>query len=200
MTRPEVTKNLVAVAGLAVVYFVAGKLGLQLAYVQASATAVWPCTGIAIAALLVFGYRVWPGILIGAFVTNLTTAGTIETSLLIAVGNTLEGLAGCYLVSRFAGGKEAFARATDIFKFALLAGGLATTVSATIGVATLAVAGLANWGAFGSIWYTWRRCCYCGGKILGSDGLTRKAPNWRSCFWDFSPRPGWYSESPSTLN
>src|SRR5580692_5200979 len=111
MTRPDVMKNAATVAGLALVYFVAGKLGLQLAYVHASATAVWPCTGIAIAALLVFGYRVWPGILIGAFAVNLTTMGTIETSLAIAAGNTLEGLAGSYLVSRFAGGKEAFARA-----------------------------------------------------------------------------------------
>jgi diguanylate cyclase (GGDEF)-like protein len=155
MTRPDVTKNLATVAGLAVVYFVAGKLGLQLAYVHASATAVWPCTGIAIAALLVFGYWVWPGILIGAFVVNLTTAGSVETSVGIAIGNTLEGLAGCYLVSRFAGGKEAFARAQDIFKFALLAGMVATSVSATIGVVTLAAAGFADWAAFGSMWCTW---------------------------------------------
>jgi diguanylate cyclase (GGDEF)-like protein len=155
MTRSDTMKNVAAMAGLAVVYFVAGKLGLQLAYVQASATAVWPCTGIAVAALLVFGYRVWPGILIGAFLVNLTTAGTVATSIAIAAGNTLEGLAGCYLVNRFARGKDAFVRAQDIFKFALFAGMIATAVSATIGVATLAVAGFANWAAFGSIWCTW---------------------------------------------
>jgi diguanylate cyclase (GGDEF)-like protein len=155
MTRSDTMKNVAAMAGLAVVYFVAGKLGLQLAYVQASATAVWPCTGIAVAALLVFGYSVWPGILIGAFLVNLTTAGTVATSIAIAAGNTLEGLAGCYLVNRFARGKDAFVRAQDIFKFALFAGMIATAVSATIGVATLAVAGFANWAAFGSIWCTW---------------------------------------------
>jgi diguanylate cyclase (GGDEF)-like protein len=153
--RSDEMKNAATVAGLAVVYFAAGKLGLQLAYVHASATAVWPCTGIAIAALLVFGYRVWPGILIGAFVVNLTTAGTAGTSILVAIGDTVEALAACYLVSRFAGGKEAFARATDIFKFTLLAGMAATTLSATIGVATLAATGFADWGAFGSIWCTW---------------------------------------------
>jgi len=155
MTRSDAIKNVATVAGLAVVYFVAGKLGLQLAYVHASATAVWPCTGIAVAALLVFGYRVWPGILIGAFLVNLTTAGSVATSIVIAAGNTLEGLAGCYLVSRFARGKEAFARAQDIFKFALLAGMVATSVSATIGVATLAIGGFADWAVFGSIWCTW---------------------------------------------
>lgn len=155
MTRSDELKNLAVVASLAAVYFIAGKLGLQLAYLHASATAVWPCTGIALAALLIFGYRVWPGIFIGAFLVNLTTMGTVETSAGIAVGNTLEALAGCYLVTRFAGGKEAFARAQDIFKFALLAGIAATTVSATIGVATLSLAGFAQWQAFGSIWYTW---------------------------------------------
>jgi diguanylate cyclase (GGDEF)-like protein len=155
MTRSDELKNLAVVASLAAVYFTAGKLGLQLAYLHASATAVWPCTGIAVAALLIFGYRVWPGIFIGAFLVNLTTMGTVETSAGIAVGNTLEALAGCYLVNRFAGGREAFAKATNIFKFALLAGIAATTVSATIGVVTLSLGGFAHWQAFGSIWYTW---------------------------------------------
>jgi diguanylate cyclase (GGDEF)-like protein len=155
MKRSDALKNVATVAGLAVVYFVAGKLGLQLAYGHANATAVWPCTGIAIAVMLVFGYRVWPGILIGAFLVNATTASSVATSVAIAVGNTLEGLAGCYLVNRFAHGKEAFARAQDIFKFALLAGMVATSVSATIGVATFALGGSADWATFGSIWYTW---------------------------------------------
>jgi diguanylate cyclase (GGDEF)-like protein len=155
MAQSDAMKNAATVAGLAGVYFVAGKLGLLLAYVHASATAVWPCTGIAIAALLVFGYRVWPGILIGAFLVNLTTAGSVQTSIAIGAGNTLEGMAACYLVTRFAGGKDVFARARDIFRFALLAGLAATTISATIGVVTLAMAGFANWEAFGSIWCTW---------------------------------------------
>src|SRR5260370_11508639 len=91
----------------------------------------------------------------GGLLVKLTTAGAVATSIAIAGGNTLEALAGCYLVNRFAHGKEAFQRAHDIFKFALLAGMIATVVSATIGVATLAVSGLAGWAAFGSIWCTW---------------------------------------------
>ena len=155
MTRLEGIKNAAIVAILAGVYFLAGKLGLQLAYVHASATAVWPCTGIAIAALLVYGFRVWPGILIGAFLVNLTTAGNVGTSIGIAAGNTLEGLAGWYLVNRFAHGKEAFARAQDIFRFALLAGIGAAAVGATIGVTILATGGFADWNAFGPMWSTW---------------------------------------------
>jgi diguanylate cyclase (GGDEF)-like protein len=189
MTRSDELKKLATMAILAVVYLVAGKLGLQLAHVNASATAVWPCTGIAIAALFVYGYRVWPGILVGAFLVNLTTMGTVETSIGIAIGNTLEGLAGCYLVTRFAHGKEAFARAQDIFKFALLAGMAATTVSATIGVATLALGGFANWAAFGSIWSTWWL-----GDAVGAVIVTPLLLLW----WE-NPRVRWTREQVTEL-
>jgi len=111
----------VVILGLAALYFLAGKLGLLLAFVHASATAVWPPTGIALAAFLLLGYRVWPGIFLGAFLVNLTTAGSLATTLSIATGNTLEGLAGAYLVNRWAHGVHAFDRPPDVFKFAALA-------------------------------------------------------------------------------
>ena len=79
---------------LTLVYFVAGKLGLLLAFVHASATAVWPPTGIALTAFLLLGSRVWPAILLGAFLVNVTTEGSVLTSIGIATGNTLEGLLG----------------------------------------------------------------------------------------------------------
>src|SRR2546426_3852960 len=141
--------------GLAGVYFIAGKLGLRLAFVNASATAVWAPTGIALAAFLTLGYRVWPAVFIGAFLVNATTAGSIGTSICIAAGNTLEGLTGAHLVNRFAGGRNPFARAQDIFKFAALAAVASTMVSATCGVTTLLVAGLASRASYGSIWLTW---------------------------------------------
>jgi len=140
---------------LAGVYFVAGKLGLTLAFVHASATAVWPPTGIALAAALLLGYRVWPALFLGAFLVNVTTEGSVWTSLGIASGNTLEGLLGAFLVTRFAGGRNVFGRARDILVFAALAGLLGTAVSATIGVTSLALGGYASWGRFGAIWLTW---------------------------------------------
>lgn len=140
---------------LAIVYFAAAKLGLMLAFVHASATAVWPPTGIALAALLVFGYRVWPGVFVGAFLANVTTEGSVATSLSIAAGNTLEGVAGAYLVNRFAGGRHAFERPQDILKFAVLAGMVSTMVSATVGVTSLSLGGFAKWADYGSIWLTW---------------------------------------------
>src|SRR5262245_52108243 len=86
--------------GLVGVYSLAGKLGLKLAHVNVSTTAVWPCTGIAIAAALILGYRIWPAIFVGAFLVNITTAGTVSTSLAIATGNTLEALIAAYLIDR----------------------------------------------------------------------------------------------------
>lgn len=148
-------RDLAAGAVLAVAYFAAAKLGLRLAIVNPSATAVWAPTGIALAGFLIFGFGVWPGIFLGAFFSNLTTAGTLLTSIGIATGNTLEGVVGCYLVMRSAHGRRAFERAQDIFKFALLAGIVSTTISATIGVTTLSLAGFAHWAMYGPIWRTW---------------------------------------------
>ncbi len=155
MVRSRFLRDLPLLAALTAVYFLAGKLGLKLAFVHASATAIWPCTGIALAAFLLLGYRMWPAILAGAFLVNLTTAGSAVTSVGIAIGNTLEGVAGCYLVSRFAGGQRAFQRPQDIFKFAFFAAMVSTTISATIGVTTLALAGFAEWVKYGTIWSTW---------------------------------------------
>lgn len=149
------THSVIVIALLTLVYIIAGKLGLQLAFVHPSATVVWPPTGIALAALLVWGYRVWPGIFIGAFLVNIATAGSTATSLGIAAGNTLEGLMGAYLVNRFAHGCQAFDRSTDVFTFAALAGLGSTMVSATIGVTSLAWGGYADWANYGSIWRTW---------------------------------------------
>jgi signal transduction histidine kinase/ActR/RegA family two-component response regulator len=140
---------------LFVLYVVAAKAGLSLAAVNPSATAVWPPTGIAIASCLLMGRMAWPAIFAGAFVANLTTAGSVATSLAIAAGNTLEGVLGAYLIDRYAGGGRLFDRAPNIFRFAILAGCAATCVSATIGVTALAVAGYAPWPMYASIWLTW---------------------------------------------
>src|SRR5882762_2677432 len=117
MPRPRQREILIGIAVTAA-YFVAGKIGLSLASVNPSATAVWAPTGIALAAFLLLGNRIWPGVLLGAFLVNVTTAGTAVTSLGIAAGNTLEGLLGSYLVRRFAGGRQVFDQPDSIFKFA----------------------------------------------------------------------------------
>src|SRR5215510_3116215 len=139
---------------LAVIYFIAGKFGLMLASLHASASPVWPPAGIALAALLVLGYRVWPAIFVGAFLVNVTTAGNVATSLAIASGNTLEAACGAWLLNRFAGGTTVFDRPQGVFKFALAAA-VSTIISPAFGVTSLVLAGFADWTNYGAIWLTW---------------------------------------------
>jgi len=145
----------VMLCGLATIYVLAGKFGLRLAVFHPSATPVWPPTGISLAAFLLLGNWVWPAIFLGAFVINVTTAGSIATSLGIATGNTLEGLLGAFLVNRFANGRTVFAQQRDTFTFVLLAALLSTTVSATFGVTSLSLGGYADWERYSAIWVTW---------------------------------------------
>jgi signal transduction histidine kinase len=170
-----------ALLGLVAVYFVSARLGLSLALVHASASPVWPPTGIALAAFLLWGRPVWPAILAGAFLANLATAGNAATSLGIAIGNTLEGWAGAALVRRFAGGCTALERPQNVFRFVVLAGLCATAISPTIGIASLCLGGFARWSEFGRIWLTWWLGDAGGAVVLAPFLL----------LWVQRPWPGW---------
>ena len=146
--------GLLLIGILTAIYLLAGKLGLMLASLHASASPVWPPAGIALAALLLVGYRVWPAIFIGAFLVNVTTAGNLATSLAIAAGNTLEAVAGAWLVSRFAAGKNFCDRPRTVFTFAVAAA-LSTLISPALGVTSLALGGFAQWSNYANIWVTW---------------------------------------------
>jgi signal transduction histidine kinase/integral membrane sensor domain MASE1/CheY-like chemotaxis protein len=139
---------------IAAVYFALAKVGLALASIHPSATPIWPPTGIAIAAVILRGYGVWPAILIGAFLANATTAGSLATSLAIAAGNTLEGIVGASLANAFSNGRNTFDRPTDVARFVLI-GSVASMVSATIGVGALSLAGFSEWNSFAAVWMTW---------------------------------------------
>lgn len=133
----------------------AGKLGLLLAYGNASVSVVWPATGIAIAALLLGGAELWPAVFAGAFLVNLTTTGDLGSSLGIATGNTLEALVGAYLALRLAGGLQAFTHPRRVLTFVLFSGLLAPTVAATIGTVSLILGHHAAPGSFVSVWVPW---------------------------------------------
>jgi two-component system sensor kinase FixL len=152
--RARAFSGLPIIGLLTLVYFIAGKFGLMLASLHASASPVWPPAGIALAALLLLGYRAWPAIFVGAFLVNVTTAGNVATSLAVASGNTLEAVCGAWLVNRFAGGTTVFDRSQGVFKFALAAM-VSTIISPAFGVTSLALAGLADWTNYGAIWLTW---------------------------------------------
>src|SRR2546426_788546 len=159
MARPSegkpLLKRLAGVLALAAVYFCAGKLGLLLAFVNASVSPVWVPTGIALAALLLWGYRMWPGIFLGAFLVNIATPGGPLADLGIAAGNTWEALLGAWLVNRYAHGARVFDRAYDVFKFVGLVAFLSTAVSATLGVTSLCLGREARWERYPAIWSTW---------------------------------------------
>src|SRR5512143_1505375 len=139
---------------LAVIYHLAVRLGLKTAYVQINTSPVWPPTGIALAALLIFGYRFWPGISVGVLAGSLLTGANPGVALGITVGNTLEALAGVFLLRRILGFHNAIDRVRDVVGLAAVSV-FSTAVSATIGTATLLLAGLAHWQGIGALWSTW---------------------------------------------
>jgi PAS domain S-box-containing protein len=141
--------------GVAVVYLAAAKLGLSLAFLHSSVSPVWPPTGVAIAAVLWLGYRVWPAILLGALMANLGTPVSVATAGGIAIGNTLEAVTAAFLVHRYIGSRSPFYRAQDVLKFVMIAGILAPVPSATIGNLSLCISGAASWTTFGWLWLTW---------------------------------------------
>ena len=149
--------TLLAISVSTFIYIVVGRFSLELASLHKSASPVWPPAGIALALLLLLGYRMWPAIFLGAFVVNIInppSVGSVLTCLGIAVGNLLEAVCGAWLINRFAGGTRVFDRPQGVFKFAL-ATIVSALVSPTFGVTSLVLAGLADWANYGVIWSTW---------------------------------------------
>jgi PAS domain S-box-containing protein len=170
-----------SVATLALLYLAAGRFGLSLAAMHANVSLVWPPTGLSLAALLLFGYRPWPGITIGAFLVNALTDVPLGTAAGIAVGNTLEALSGVYLLRRFVGFRNSLERLRDVLGFVGLAAGLSTTVSATIGVTSLCLGRAATWSDYGSLWWQWWLGDAMGALVLTPVLLT----------WGMQPRIAW---------
>ena len=139
---------------LAVVYHLAARVGLKMAYVQANTSPVWPPTGIGIAALLLFGLRLWPGVAAGVFLGFLINGGPTMLAVGMALGNALESLVGAFVLKRFFKFHNSLDRVQDVGGLAVTAI-FSTMISATIGGSTLLLLGEAEWIYFGDIWTTW---------------------------------------------
>jgi serine phosphatase RsbU (regulator of sigma subunit)/anti-sigma regulatory factor (Ser/Thr protein kinase) len=172
------------VAGVAAAYYGSAKLGLSLAFETGSVTAVWPPTGIALAAVVLWGYRMWPGVALGAFLANAWTGVPLYAVLGITAGNTLEALVGAYLLRRIGDFWPSLERVRDVIALVGLAGVLSTTISATIGVTSLLVADEVSGGDFGSVWRTW----WLGD--LGGDLVVAPALLVAATHWPFNRAPG----------
>ncbi|HET6978405.1 MAG TPA: MASE1 domain-containing protein [Pyrinomonadaceae bacterium] len=140
---------------VAIVYFAGAELGLSLASAHENVTPVWPPTGIAIASLLIFGRRVWPGIFLGALAANLHTSISPAAAFGIAIGNTLEALVAWFLLQRTQRWRKSFDSVRDVMLFVVYAAVLAPLVSATIGSLSLAFGDPRQWSDFWYLWLTW---------------------------------------------
>ena len=171
MTRPDGSSTaalptgrwLLAMLGLAVVYYAAARLGLLLAFEGSNASPVWPPSGIALAAISLLGARLLPGVALGALAANAMVfaanqvAGLptlIAASLSIMVGNTLEAGVGAWALRHWVGARSPFDRLADVAKFIVIALA-ASAISAAVGTATLLVCGIAPVVAGTTIALTW---------------------------------------------
>src|SRR6516165_5912675 len=146
---------IVGLIGIGLTYFVLAKSGLALALIHPSASPIWPPTGFALAAIVLWGYRVWPAIFLGAMIANASTTVSIGPAISIATGNSLEALVGAAVINVWSNGRDTFSTPNTVAKFAVICVVLATPISATVGITTLAIAGYAEWANFANIWLTW---------------------------------------------
>ncbi len=140
---------------LFVCYFVTGTIGLTLDAVSGFATLVWLPTGISLAALLLFGFKYWPSILIAAFLVNLIKGAPPLVAGGIAIGNTLEAFLGAYFLKKFVGFNTSLNRLKDAIGLVLFGAILSTSVSATIGVLSLFMAGILHFSSIHTTWLAW---------------------------------------------
>ncbi|WP_416398805.1 CHASE domain-containing protein [Allohahella sp. A8] len=144
----------------AVVYFLVGFFSLQMAFDTTNVSPIWPTSGLALGALLLFGARLWPAIAVGAFCVNVVVfhdyaaPATYIASAMIAIGNTLEALLAFWLIRRFATSAPIFDRVRGVFTF-LMASASGCLLSAAVGTAALELNGFAPQASAISIFGTW---------------------------------------------
>ena len=139
---------------IAAVYFVAARLSLALAIPPGYATAVWPPSGIALAATLLLGWRVWPGVWIGAALANVGVESSLLSAILIASGNTLEALAGAALIGRYIAKPGRFGRGDEVLAF-IACCALSAAIAATVALVPLASGHSLTWSEALRNWWTW---------------------------------------------
>jgi signal transduction histidine kinase/CheY-like chemotaxis protein len=157
---------------LAAIYLAVAKLGLQLATVHGMATVLWLPSGLAVAALILRGFHLWPGIAVAVFLATASTGAPLAFVMAAIVGNVLEPVTAALLLRRIVRFDPAMERVRDVFGFVLLSAVSSTLFSATIGVAGMCLSGMAPWAAYGSIWWTWWLGNVMGALVVGPLILT----------------------------
>jgi len=152
--KPGYFSYVVEILLLFAIYFSTAKLGLSFDAVSRFATLVWFPSGIAVATLLLFGYRLWPAILLGAFLVNLVNGAPLFVAVGIGIGNTLEALVGTYLLKRY-GFSNALDHLRDVLVLVLLAMPLSALISATLGVSSLLLGRVIAFSTYSPTWRAW---------------------------------------------
>jgi diguanylate cyclase (GGDEF)-like protein/PAS domain S-box-containing protein len=143
---------LARVLAIAVAYFASARLGLSVAF---HTSQVWPPTGLALAAVVLWGYRLLPGVALGAFVANVTAGEPVITALGVALGNTAEALIGAWMLSRSPGFRRQLDRMRDVALLMVVVAAASTLASATIGVISQVAGGVISPHGAGSAWRAW---------------------------------------------
>ena len=157
-------KHLLSIVGLAIIYFVAGRLGTLLAMPPGYSTALFPASGIALFAILRYGYKIWPGILIGSFLLNasisvlqqnMSLIKFIPIGVSIGLGASGEALLGTYFLYLFTKSNDPFYQVKNTFIFIILSSGVSSLISAICGTLTITLSGISTWDQFKETFFTW---------------------------------------------
>src|SRR3954466_14314544 len=163
-----------AVVVLAGAYYAAAKIGLRLAYLDGAVTALWPPVGVGIAALVLYGPRLWPGIVIGDLLAAdySTPMGTVMGQTL---GNTLEVVVAAVILRRLTNGRPAMDRVGDVLAL-VAAGAVGTAISASFGTASLRLGDIIPAGEIGEVLRTWWLSDFAGALVVTPLLLTWASP------------------------
>jgi signal transduction histidine kinase/integral membrane sensor domain MASE1 len=175
--RGQVALYVVSVALVALAYYVAGRIGLELAYLDGAVAALWPPAGLGLAALFLYGVRLWPGVVIGdLLLADFSTP--LGTVLGQTVGNTLALVAAALLLRRLTGGRGELDRVRDVVAFIACAL-LAAVVSAAFGPTSLRLGDVIAADELGRVFRTWTLGDASGVLVVAPALLTWAAAGWR---------------------
>ncbi|MBI4370166.1 MAG: MASE1 domain-containing protein [Elusimicrobia bacterium] len=176
MRVSQKTQYFLRVVFIMVLYYFSAQAGLAMAIPPGHATTIWPPSGIALAAILIWGPSLWPGIWLGSFLANIeilvANNNPWTISLVIAAGSTLQALLAAWLIKRFIGSDNPFQRTAEVFKFIGIESAVCV-VAATVGIASLCLGGADSWSNFWASWLTWWL-----GDLVGAIIVTPIALTW----------------------
>ncbi|MCA6597217.1 MAG: MASE1 domain-containing protein [Pseudanabaena sp. M046S1SP1A06QC] len=163
--RLKTFPRIVAIVILGLIYYGIAEISRHIATTPQSVTPIWPPDGFASAAVLIFGYQILPGVLIGSFLANIwaffnadnwyMAIASVLQVVGIAIGTTLGTGFGNYLFRQIMKRRNLFRRLNDVYKFLLLIGLIPPMINATVGVVCLCLGSKVSWSVFGTVWLTW---------------------------------------------